>query len=478
MIFFNRLIRFLTIRRLIICAFALALTGCAPLSGKAPGSHLADPSTLAAGSAIANAEHLGWPDEAWWRVYQDPQLDRLVTQATHGNPRLQKARDRVSLAQSLANMRGATRQPQLELDASSSRDRFTALQFIPPPWAGSTYWNNSVAASLSYDLDLWGRRESEWQSSLDESRAVSAEAQQVRIELENAIVRAYIRLAMAYAQHDVAESRSRDIGQRVAIEKRRESAGMGTLLAVSEAETLLPLAQAAVESRDEEIARLKTELAALAGEGPGFTENIRRPRLTLEVAVGLPDRLPANLVGRRPDVAASRWHVESSRQDIQAARVAFYPDVNLAALVGFQAIGFGQWLSQSAFMAGAGPALSLPIFDGGRRRAGLSAATSAYDMAVDHYNDTVIEALKEVSQQLVAFRSATVRMQQAQQALGKAQDAGTLVEAAYRAGLADYRRVLNSRDAVLKAQEVLAGIQAQRLEAYAQLMLALGGGST
>ncbi|MDE2344134.1 MAG: efflux transporter outer membrane subunit [Betaproteobacteria bacterium] len=476
--FFGYLIRLLTIRPLITCAFALTLAGCVPLSGNSPGSHLTDPSSLAAGSAISTADPIGWPHGSWWTVYQDPQLDRLVAHATRGNPRLQKARDRVALAQSLAEMRQADRQPQLELDASSSRDRFTALQFIPPPWAGSTYWNNSVAASLSYDLDLWGRRESEWQSSLDESRAVSAEAQQVRIELENAIVRTYIRLAMAYARHDVAESRSQDIGQRVTIEKRRESAGMGTVLAVSETEALLPLAQAAVESRDEEITRLKNELAALAGEGPGFTENIQRPHLTLEVPVGLPDRLPANLVGRRPDVAASRWRVESSRQDIQGARAAFYPDVNLAALVGFQAIGFGQWLSGAAFMAGAGPALSLPVFDGGRRRAGLSAATSAFDMAVDHYNDTVIEALKEVSEQLVAFRSATVQMQQAQQALGKARDASTLVEAAYQAGLADYRRVLDSREAALKAQEVLEGIQAQRLEAYARLMLALGGGST
>jgi NodT family efflux transporter outer membrane factor (OMF) lipoprotein len=453
------------------------LAGCADLSGIAPDAKMANAGALAPGKAVLSARRIDWPADAWWKSYRDPQLDSLVSRALSGNPVLKTARERIALAKSMASYRHSAQLPQANMDAYSSRERFTALQFIPPPWGGHTEWNNGAMASFSYDLDLWGRLASAWKASLNEVRAKSAEEQEVRIELESAVVRNYARLAMAYQLHDIAAAQYAELELGASIEKKRYEAGMGTEMALSEAQSPLPLAQARIESVDEQIAFLKSELAALAGEGPGAGERIARPSLSLDMPDGLPDRLPANLVGRRPDVRALRWEVEAAGDRVDSARAAFYPNIDLSAGAGFLALGFGQLVSRAALMAGAGPALSLPLFDGGRRRALASASTSAYDIAVDRYNETVVRALKDVSDQLVSYRTESGRLTKAQKSLHLAQQACMLSNEAYHAGLTDYRRVLECQATVLGRKADLARISAAKLESYARLMLALGGGA-
>lgn len=475
--FFAQMISFRTMSWIAMLAAWSLLSGCADFSGIVPDGKMISENALAPGKAVLAASRTAWPDEAWWKSYRDAQLDSLVSRAISGSPVLKTAKERIALAESMANERHSALFAQGDFGASSSRDRFTALQFIPPPWGGHTEWNNAAVASFSYDLDLWGRLRNAWQASIGEARAQSAEAQEVRIELENAVVRSYIRLAMEYHLRDIAEKQYLDLKQDAEIEKKRLEAGMGTEMALSEAQSALPLALAKIEAVDARIAFLKSGLAALAGEGPGAADGITRPGMSLDMPVGLPDRLPANLIGRRPDVRASRWRVEAAGSRIRSAKAAFYPDINLAAVTGFEALGFSQLLSSAAFLAGAGPALSLPLFDGGQRRAGLSAANASYGIAVDQYNEMVVRALKEVSDQLVSYRTETGRLAKAEQSLRLARHASALSMQSFRAGLANYRGVLESEKIALEREEALAMIRDEKLESYARLMLALGGGA-
>jgi outer membrane protein TolC len=187
-----------------IAALSVA-AGCADFSGITPDSTMISADALAPGKAVLAASQTAWPEEAWWKNYHDPQLDSLVSRAISGNPVLKTAMKRIALAESMANVSHSALLPQGDFGASSSRDRFTALQFIPPPWGGHTEWNNAAVASFSYDLDLWGRHRSAWQASIGEARALSAEEQEVRIELENAVVRSYVSVAMEYHLRDIAE---------------------------------------------------------------------------------------------------------------------------------------------------------------------------------------------------------------------------------------------------------------------------------
>jgi NodT family efflux transporter outer membrane factor (OMF) lipoprotein len=199
--------------------------------------------------------------------------------------------------------------------------------------------------------------------------------------------------------------------------------------------------------------------------------------MTLEANFGLPDQLPANLIGRRPDVLAYRWRAEAAQQGIEGAKAEFYPNINLLAFIGFQALGFGQLISTAASIAGVGPAISLPIFDGGRRRGNLSAKTASYDIAVENYNAIVLNALQDVSDQLVILQSNAKQRKEVELSLASAHRAHELATTSYRAGLSNYQHVLDTHSVVLRQQEIIAQLQAVRLGTYAGLMRALGGGT-
>jgi len=460
-----------------VCGCVILLSGCISMSGILPQAKTAEPNQLKTDQVIAEAPAIDWPGEQWWHAYHDPQLDHLITQSIQDSPTLHAAQARITLSKAHAESMQAETKPNIGADASAVRERFTELQFIPPPWGGQYDWNNKAAISLAYDLDLWGRQESIWRAAVGESRATAAEAQQVKLGLETAIVRTYVQLAMEFTLRDIAEEQLHELEELISITERSYKAGLSTKMELFEAETPLPLAQAKIESIDSRIKLLRNQLAALSGQGPGAGESITRPVLTLNAAVGLPDKLPANLIGRRPDVLAYRWRVEAAQQNIEGAKAAFYPNINLVAFIGFQALGFGQLISNAAAIAGAGPAISLPIFDGGRRRGNLTAKTASYDIAVDSYNETLIKALQDVSDQLAVLQSNAKQRKETEKAQATALKAHALAESSYKAGLSNYLHVLVTHETILRQKEIIAHLQAARLDTYAGLMRALGGGT-
>lgn len=461
----------------VVIACMTGLTGCISMLGIEPHARTSSPDQLDTGTVITAAAHIEWPKEDWWRSYQDPQLDKLVTETINDSPTLRIAQSRVTLSQSYAESMKAETMPTVSGDVSVTRERFTELQFIPPPWAGHADWNSKATVSLAYDLDLWGRQESIWRASVDETRAAAAERQQVKLALETAVVRTYVQLATEFSLRDVASEHLHELEQLSSIVKRSHAAGLSTKMEVLEAETPIPQARARIEGADARIRLLQNQLAALTGKGPGAGERITRPQLRLDAVTGLPTQLPANLIGRRPDIMAYRWRVEAAQQHIASAKAAFYPNINLIAFIGFQALGFSQLISSAANIAGVGPALSLPIYDGGRRRGNLSAKTASYDIAVDSYNEILVRALQDVSDQLVILQSNARQRKEADTALATASKAHELAKASYQAGLSNYLHVLHTHGIVLNQQEAIVQLQAARLDAYAGLMRALGGGT-
>lgn len=453
------------------------LAGCARMSGIQTHAQIKEVSALDAGKNIADAQPIMWPNDEWWKAYRDPQLNALISAALADNPTLIVAQTRIALSRGVADSIHAQTLPDVSADASITRERFTSLQFIPPPWGGNIDWNNKAQLTLAYDLDLWGRKTSLWRASVSETQAAAAELQQVKLELTTAIVRSYVQMSMEFRLRDIAAEQMDQVEQRVSIARRSLKAGLGTEQQVSELETPQPLIHAKIEAIDTHINLLRNQIAALSGQGPRAGERITRPELKLNAPVGLPDRLPANLVGRRPDMQAYRWRVEAAQQNIESAKAAFYPNINLLAFAGFQAIGFSQILSNAGSIAGVGPAISLPIFDAGRRRANLAVKTDEFDIAVQNYNGALIHALQDVSDQLVVLQSNAKQQADAESSLMLAQKSCTLAQASYRAGLSNYQHVLDARILMLRQQEIVAQMQAVRLETYAGLMRAIGGGT-
>ncbi|NTV11762.1 MAG: TolC family protein, partial [Zoogloea sp.] len=208
---------------------------------------------------------------------------------------------------------------------------------------------------------------------------------------------------------------------------------------------------------------------------PAAGERLARPRLPDGDAFRLPPALPAELVGRRPDIQMMRHRVEAASHGIEAARAAFYPNIDLLAFVGFQALGFNQLLDNSSAMRSVGPAISLPIFDGGRRRSQLRRETAAYDAAVDDYNQSLVHGLQQVADQLSRLASNARETEDAGLSLAAAQRRADALQRAWRAGLTPLPAVLEARAQALEAQQAMVRLQAARRSDFAGLVLATGG---
>jgi NodT family efflux transporter outer membrane factor (OMF) lipoprotein len=196
----------------------------------------------------------------------------------------------------------------------------------------------------------------------------------------------------------------------------------------------------------------------------------------LETPVALPSTLPAELLGRRPDLQAQRARVEAAQKDIASGKAEFYPNVNLMAFVGLQALGGAGFLSAASRMMGFGPAVSLPIFDAGRLRANLAGKNADFDIAAEQYNQTLADAMRDVVDQLVSFRSVDEQRAQQQLALSAAREAYDLAILRYREGIGNYLQVLSAETPLLAQESLDADLRSRQLALAINLIRALGGG--
>jgi len=258
--------------------------------------------------------------------------------------------------------------------------------------------------------------------------------------------------------------------------RQRRSAGIDSDLQVRQAEARLPLARQQQLAAQQQIDTSRNGLAALLGQGPDRGLQISLPAELSPLALQLPSVLPSELLGRRPDVVAARWRVEAAGRQIDAAKARFYPSLNLMALGGVVSKDIGSLLESGSTFGLLAPALSLPIFDGGHLRAGLARSDADHDLAVASYNHTVVDALREVADQVNAVRSLGSQVENQQQALDTARAANDLALQRYKAGIGNYLDVLGTQDPLLQAEQRLSNLHAQQLLSSVRLSAALGGG--
>lgn len=468
------------LKALSILALSLAISGCIGTGGIAPQGKALDVNTLATDEAIQSAaQDAHWPVAQWWRAYGDRQLDAWVELAVQGSPSLAMAAARVRQAKAMAGVVESAESLQINADSTLKRHNWPTDQFYGPgDLANSTTWDNNAALGFSYALDLWGRESNASERAVDLAHMSVAEARMAQLELQNNVVRAYIQLSLHYAQRDIVAATLAQQQQILDLAQKRLDGGIGTHFEVSQAQTPLPETHRQLDALDEEIALSRNQLAALAGKGPGEGARLQRPTLALGAALKLPSSLPAQLLGQRPDVVASRWQVAAEARGIDVAHAGFYPNVDLIGSLGYMATGGGalEFLTGKKLNYSVGPAISLPIFDGGRLRSELGSASAGYDLAVARYNQTLINALKGISDQLIRRESMDKQQDFAAESVAAAQKTYDIAMIAYQRGLTDYLNVLNAQTLLFKQQQVQQQVQAARLSAHAELVTALGGG--
>src|SRR5439155_2666159 len=211
----------------------------------------------------------------------------------------------------------------------------------------------------------WGRNRAALRAANKDAEAAEFDAGEARLALTTGIAAAYADLATLYAQRDNLESALDIRAQTLKLVQQRVAAGLDSDAELRQAEARIPQTRADLAATDEAVALEKHALAELAGAGPDRSLSIDRPAVGALQAQGVPADASIDLIGRRPDVAAARARVEAAAERIKEARAAFYPDINIGALVGFQALGLGNLFASGSNFASVTPAVSLPVFHGG-----------------------------------------------------------------------------------------------------------------
>ena len=457
-----------------LAATAVLLAGCAAGGHLEPDARAirAGQLGLVAGAASSRDE---FPRSDWWTQFDDPELNRLIRQALADNPTLQEAQARMRQAQAAAGAAHADLEPRLGAAVNSTRQRFSENDIYPPPLGGGIYSENQALLQAGYEFDFFGRQRAALEAAVGQARAAQAQAQAARVLLAANVAASYIDLARLVAQRAVL---ARSLKQRqdiVRLVNDRVGAGLESTISLRQAEVGIPLVRLRAEQNAQALAEARHALAALLGQGPQATEHLAPSLGALPLPVQ-PQRLPAELLGRRADVVAARWQAQAALAGVRAARASFYPNISLTAFAGYTALGFSQFLSAGSHAYGIGPALTLPIFEGGKLRANLRGQTAAADAAIARYNATLVNAVREVADALSDRRSLEQQIGEQQQALKLARQAHGLVQSRYGAGLGNYLDVLTSDDAVLQQELAGAGLKARALIDDVALIRALGGG--
>jgi NodT family efflux transporter outer membrane factor (OMF) lipoprotein len=463
-------------RILLTAAAALALAGCATLPAETaarspkPSDAYATVQTLAAPAAE-------WPGDRWWSTYGDAQLTQLIDEALADSPTLAQAEARVRRAQALAGAARAGQLPTVSANASAQRSKQSYNNGIPADFVPQGYNNyGRLALDFAWELDFWGKNRAAVAAATSEVRAAHAEAAEARLMLATGVASSYADLARLYAERAVAERNIAVQQETSTLVAQRVANGLDTTGEQRQAEAEPLAARAELAAIDEQIALTRNQLAALLGAGPDRGLAIAPPAVAALKAVGLPPNLAADLIGRRPDVVAARWRAEAAASRIKEAKAAFYPNVNLTAFAGGQALHLGNLFDSGSDIGSVGPAVSLPIFEGGRLRANLSGARADRDAAVAAYDAAVTEAFRQAADVVASQKALAAQLDASRAALAASEDAYRIARLRYQGALSTYADLLQVENTVLRRRRTVADLEARAFTLDVALVRALGGG--
>mgnify|MGYP001626330112 CR=1 FL=1 len=461
--------------RLVVAALGLLLAGCAALPQHLPKNR--DAGAVPDLKRPVDMVSIPWPQLRWWRELRQPALDTLVERALEHNPDLQEADARVLLAQAQVAAAHSRLLPHFDVGLSFTQQYFSDQGLHLSANGTSNFYTELNPIEARYHLDLWGQDADLVRAARGRLAMARAEAAQTRLLLSTATALHY--LALQGDERVLHQERQLRHWQKTALQvaELAYASGLEDRSAVDLAKVALQQSSRRCDALVAVIAAERHALAALTGQGPDASVPVdtadsgqARP------SVGLPAQLPMELLGRRPDIVAARWAVRAAAAQVGAARAAFYPDINLRLLAGWNSIRLGDLFNPGNFAHAVGPAITLPIFEGGALRAQLRAQNAVFLAAQDHYRETILTALQQVADVLSDARRLE-RDAKALQTQQRSQDRQwQLQRTAWRSGLTSRLPSIEARIQLQGTLEAETVNRIQRLQNWVLLESALGGG--
>lgn len=439
----------------IIGIFVAALSGCAnlyplPLGGTKD-------------AAPANTE----PQlKAWWQTLRDPMLQQLINQALQANPTVDAARAAVRQARALREVTLASRRPQLTMTGSLQRNVVE----------GSASVNARAGLDAGWELDIFGANRSALANRDAEVVAAQTSLRDVQLSMSAEVALAYIQLRGQQAQLDIARRNLKSQQETLQITQWRAQAGLLTSLEVEQAKTASAQTSAQIPALLTSLGTTRHSLAVLTGQNP--TELDAQLQATQPIPQA-PDKvvdvIDADRMRQRADVRAAEARITAALASVKAADAARYPSFRLGGSVGLTALTLAGLSSGASVATTVLASMTAPLLDGGAANAQVKVQQAGVDQARANYQSTLLAALKDVEDAMLAWRNDNDRLSSLQQAATAAENADLLAQNRFSSGLIDFQTVLQTQRTLLSTQDSLASVKANLSSDYVRLVKAIGG---
>jgi NodT family efflux transporter outer membrane factor (OMF) lipoprotein len=417
------------------------------------------------------------PRGSWWTIFDDPALNKLEDTANAQNQTLAGSVAGLEQARQLVAEARSQYFPQVSANPSYYRQRTSvnAESLGLPVGSPFTYNLYTAPASLSWEVDLWGRVRRLTEGARERMTAASEDLESLKLIVQADLAEDYFTLRAQDAEIqlliDTAEAYRRSLELTV----NRRKGGVATDLDVSQADTQLRTTEALIPAKRLQRAQMLHAIAALCGQ-PATSFTIAEQPVGILPSMQEPGILPSEWLERRPDIAAAERRVAAANADVGVAQTAFYPSLTFNAAAGFQSVNANTWFTWPSRLWSLGPTVNLPLFTGGYNTAQLRATRAAYEQAVANYRQTTLSAFQDVEDQLSAQDLLESQLKGENAALTSARQTLDIANNRYKAGLVTYLEVATAQSAELDLQRTVVQLEGGRRVAAVGLVKALGGG--
>ena len=419
------------------------------------------------------------PDE-WWKLFHDSELNKLVAQSLAQNQDLRGALAHVETARALIGVQRAAWFPQLSNGGGFTEQRVShgvATANLPP---GTNFTprletqNYATSFNLSYEVDLWGRVRRNVESAKADMQAAADTLDVQRLSIASAVATNYFLLRSLDAQHHIVVGTIQSREEAFDLQNSKFKAGLTNESDTTRARTELEQAKATLEVLQILRGTAEHAIAVLCGKAPvDFSISKNSDSLS---PPSVPVGVPSELLQRRPDMRAAEQNLISTNAQIGVAQAAFYPSFNLMGAGGFQSLDAGTFLNWQNRVLSIGPSVGVPILNGGRNKSNLKAAQSRYEESVAVYRQSLLVALRDVEDALLALKGYALQRNALEAAVHSTEDTERLARTRQEKGLTSYFEVVDAERDNFSARLALAQVEGQRMMTTVQLFKAMGGG--
>jgi multidrug efflux system outer membrane protein len=457
---------------------AVLLAGCAVGPNyKRPAMDSPDAFRRSATDTNASAGTNSFADLGWWQTFQDPQLAAYLAEALTNSWDIKIAAARVLQAEAVARITRSQFMPTINAggDLVTSRASEKGPTPIPAGVNPRQEYGDVFLSMPAYELDLWGRIRRANEAARAQLLATVEAERTVRQTLVAQVATAYLDLLEFDLELDIARRTYAIRTNSLELTRSRADGGVASMADVYQSQILVFGAEASIADILRRVEQQENLLSILLGRNPGGIQR-GTPLISQTVRAEVPAGLPSSLLERRPDLRAAEQQLVAANADIGQAKAAFYPQVTLTGFAGFQTVALSDLFTGAAKTWQFGPAVTVPLFTGGRLRGNLKLAQARFEESLARYQQTVQGAFREVSDGLVAYqRTREFRAKQEERTQAN-RDATELANVRYEGGVTSYLEVLYNEQELFSAELSLALARRNELLSVVQIYRSLGGG--